>query len=248
MSSLWVRLGWGGGEQVMNSPYTLRVGNYVAPTHQPYLIGNPAGGTTNYAEPQDWGVLTYQRVAWQLLAGEQRLVTFQNVFRDGYPGCEEDQCERRAGASAAPGGCTALRSHSNSKHAEPTRLGGAIGDRRPDGGGAPHQRDAAIPCLIQLPFISLAPQVTAMVQDRYGNPRLGGDTVEIVFDALYFTEGDVDPVRHLGQEKKEDSFLFLSALATVLCHSTRVHALSIQNCHRLKAGDDICIPIRARAE
>ena len=161
MSSLWVRLGWGGGEQVMNSPYTLRVGNYVAPTHQPYLIGNPAGGTTNYAEPQDWGVLTYQRVAWQLLAGEQRLVTFQNVFRDGYPGCEEDQCERRAGASAAPGGCTALRSHSNSKHAEPTRLGGAIGDRRPDGGGAPHQRDdgggaphqrdAAIPCLIHLP-------------------------------------------------------------------------------------------------
>ena len=78
------------------------------------------------------------------------------------PGSSPRQARAHStGASAAPGGCTALRSHSNSKRAEPTRLGGPIGDRRPDGGGAPHQRDdgggaphqrdAAIPCLIHLP-------------------------------------------------------------------------------------------------
>ena len=82
------------GQAIRNSPYTLRVGNYIAPAHSPYLSRNPAG--TDLTEVTSSGPIQYQSMVLNLLAGQQQDILFQNVYRAGFPGCEEDACEVRA--------------------------------------------------------------------------------------------------------------------------------------------------------
>ena len=80
------------GQNILLSPMRLRIGRYEAPSHQPYIC--EADGTPRYDEVGEGrDMVRAPNLQLDVLAGQEFVVLFQNVFREGEPGCQNQECE-----------------------------------------------------------------------------------------------------------------------------------------------------------
>jgi hypothetical protein len=85
-----------GGIPILGSPYVLRVGVYIPPSHRPYLQGNVDDEYSVLESVTNDKGVTYETLSITLAAGDMMNAFFQNVYRDGLPGCQLTECEIRA--------------------------------------------------------------------------------------------------------------------------------------------------------